>query len=166
MALRPMLLRMIPGFFILLALLPGSSIAADEKKLAIGPDPALSPAAVVQLQLAALANVDKPVRDAGFAIVFGFASPGNRSQTGPLAHFAALIREAYPAMLNHRASTLAPLISEGKQAIQGVELIDRTGLSHRYVFMLSKQPDGPYKDCWLTDGVFQAPDEGEPEVAI
>jgi len=166
MALRPMLPRMIPGLFALLALLPGSMAAADEKKLGIGPDPALSPAAVVQLQLAALANVDKPVRDAGFAIVFALASPGNRSQTGPLAHFAALIRETYPAMLNHRGSTLAPLISEGRQAIQGVELIDRSGVVHRYVFTLSKQPDGPYKDCWLTDGVVQAPEEGEPEIAI
>ncbi|WP_295687534.1 DUF4864 domain-containing protein [uncultured Nevskia sp.] len=165
MALRSMLLRMIPAFMALL-MLAGPAAAADEAKLKIGPDPALSPAAVVQLQLAALANVDKPVRDAGFAIVFGFASPGNRSQTGPLAHFAALIRETYPAMLNHRSSTLAPLISEGKQAIQGVELIDRSGVVHRYVFTLSKQPDGPYKDCWLTDGVVQAPEEGEPEIAI
>ncbi len=166
MALRPLLLRMIPGFLALLAMLPGSTNAADQTKPAIGPDPALSPAAVVQLQLAALAKVDQPVRDAGFVTVFGFASPGNRSQTGPLAHFAALIRATYPAMLNHRGSTLAPLISEGRQAIQGVELIDRSGVSHRYVFALSKQTDGPYKDCWLTDSVIQADQDGEPEVAI
>ena len=120
----------------------------------------------MQLQLAALAHVDQPVRDAGFALVFGFASPGNRSQTGPLERFAAMLRKGYPEMLNHRSSRLAALVSEGDQAIQGVELIDRGGARHRYVFLLSKQPGGPYKDCWMTDSVQQAPEDAAPERAI
>lgn len=170
MALRPMLSRLIPGPFLpmglLLVLLTGTAAMADKAAAKIGPDPALSPAAVVQLQLAALAKVDQPVRDAGFAVVFGFASPGNQGQTGPLPRFAKMLRDGYPEMLNHRSATLAPLISEGNQALQGVELIDRSGLSHRYVFQLSKQTEGKYKDCWLTDSVIQAPEEGGPEVAI
>jgi len=157
--MRPNLLRLIPCFWLLFAASASAADAATTPK----PDPALSPAAVVQLQLAALAKVDQPERDAGFATVFGFASPGNRSQTGPLKRFAGLIREGYPAMLNHRSTTLAPLVMQGDIALQGVELIDRIGVLHRYVFQLSKQPDGEYKDCWMTDSVYQAPEE--PEIA-
>lgn len=157
--MRPILPRLIPLLWLLLA---GSASVAGGS-LQPKPDPALNPAAVVQLQLAALARVDQPQRDAGMAVVFGFASPGNRSLTGPLKRFAAMIREGYPALLNHRSSTLAPLIMQGDVALQGVELIDREGRRHRYVFQLSKQPDGEFKDCWMTDSVLQAPDD--PEVS-
>lgn len=157
--MRPFLQRLIPCLWLLLA---GTAAATDNAPTP-KPDPALSPAAVVQLQLAALARVDQPERDAGFAVVFGFASPGNRSQTGPLKRFAGLIRDAYPAMLNHRSTTLAPLVMQGDIALQGVELIDRIGVLHRYVFELSKQQDGEYKDCWMTDSVYQAPET--PEIA-
>lgn len=166
MALRPMLSRLIPGLFAMFAALAGTVSAAGQAAAPIGPDPALSPAAVVLLQLAALAKVDQPVRDAGFAVVFGFASPGNQGQTGPLPRFAKMLRDGYPEMLNHRSATLAPLISHGNQALQGVELIDRSGISHRYVFQLSRQTEGKYKDCWLTDSVVQAPEQDEPEIAI
>lgn len=157
--MRPFLRRLIPCLWLTVA---GAVAAADTTTMP-KPDPALSPAAVVQLQLAALARVDQPERDAGFAVVFGFASPGNRSQTGPLKRFTGLIRESYPAMLNHRSTTLAPLVLQGDIALQGVELIDRIGVLHRYVFQLSKQADGEYKDCWMTDSVYQAPEA--PEIA-
>lgn len=157
--MRPILPRLIPLLWLLLA----GSASAAAGSLQPKPDPALNPAAVVQLQLAALARVDQPQRDAGMAVVFGFASPGNRSLTGPLKRFAAMIREGYPGLLNHRSSTLAPLIMQGDLALQGVELIDREGRRHRYVFQLSKQPDGEFKDCWMTDSVLQAPDD--PEVS-
>lgn len=163
--MRPSTPGLIPRWSRLLAVLmlvAGSAGAADPVGRA-EPHPALSPAAVVQLQLAALANVDRPTRDAGLAIVWGFASPGNRSQTGPLKRFTAMIRDGYPEMLNHRTAVLAPLVMDGAVALQGVELIDREGRRHRYVFQLSKQADGPFKDCWLTDSVFEAPDE--PEIA-
>jgi len=157
--MRPILTRLIPCLWLLFASAASAADVANPPK----PDPALSPAAVVQLQLAALAMVDKPERDAGFVTVFGFASPVNRSQTGPLKRFAGLIREGYPEMLNHRSTTLLPLIMQGDIAIQGVELIDRIGVLHRYVFELSKQPEGEFRDCWMTDSVYQAPEA--PEIA-
>lgn len=164
--MRPSAPGLIPRPFrlllLLLALVAGSAPAADPVGRA-EPHPALSPAAVVQLQLAALAFVDRPTRDAGLAVVWGFASPGNRSLTGPPKRFAAMIRDGYPEMLNHRSASLAPLVMDGELALQGVELIDREGRRHRYVFQLSKQPDGEFRDCWMTDSVFEVPDE--PEVA-
>lgn len=164
--MRPSTSRLIPRGSRLLALLvlwmAGAASAADPVGRA-EPHPALSPSAVVRMQLAALAQVDRPTRDAGLAVVWGFASPGNRSRTGPLKRFAAMIRDGYPAMLNHRTAVLAPLVMDGAVALQGVELIDREGRRHRYVFQLSKQPDGEYRDCWMTDAVLEAPEE--PEIA-
>lgn len=124
-----------------------------------GPSPALDPAAVVRIQLEALAHVDQPVRDAGIAIVFSFASPGNQAQTGPLKHFAEILRKGYPEMLNHRSATLLPTVMNGAQALQGVELIDSAGIAHRYIFILSRQSEAPYAGCWMTDSVINNPDE-------
>jgi len=119
---------------LLLGLLTWSlAFAAHAADAAPKPDPSLSPADVVKIQLNALANIDKPSRDAGFETVFGFASPGNRSQTGPVKRFAALVREGYPALLNHRSATLADTVIQRDEAVQGVEIIDRVGVMHRRV---------------------------------
>jgi len=160
-ALIPWLCRLLWPLLVVATVV--GSAHADPVATTARPDPALSAAAVVQLQLAALAHVDRPTRDAGLATVFGFASPGNRDLTGPLKRFAAMIRDGYPEMLNHRSTTLTPLVMDGEIALQGVELIDREGRPHRYVFQLSKQKDGEFKDCWMTDSVFEAPDK--PEIA-
>ena len=148
--LRPLRWLLIP---LLAIVASGTALAAPK------PDPALDPAAVVRFQLDAMAHVDQPVRNAGLATVFGFASPGNRAQTGPLPHFVDLLRKSYPDLLNHRSAILEKAVIKGDQAFQKVELIDRAGHSHRYLFILSRQRDAPYKGCWMTDGVINAPDE-------
>lgn len=123
------------------------------------PDPSLDPVTVVKLQLEALAHVDQPVKDAGLAVVFRFASPGNQAQTGPLEKFSRMIRSGYADMLNHRSASVVKSTIDGDQALEAVEIIDRAGVTHRYVFILSKQTEAPYKDCWMTDGVINAPGE-------
>jgi len=137
----------------------GTAIAAAPNTSIPKPSPALDPAQVVRIQLGALAHVDEPVHDAGLAIVFSFASPGNQAQTGPLPKFVELVRKSYPEMLNHRSAVLIKTVIDGDQALQGVELIDRSGTAHRYVFVLTRQVEPPYRDCWMTDGVYPAPGE-------
>lgn len=156
------------GLFASALLLAGAaSAAADAKsaaaKPAARPDPALAPAAVVQIQLEALKHVDEPAHDAGFAIVFAFASPGNQRETGPVEHFAQMIRASYSDLLYHRSATLAPTRFDGDTAIQAVDVIDRGGSAHRYVFLLSKQADERCKGCWLTDSVYVDPRQ-QPKV--
>lgn len=128
------------------------------------PSPALDPADVVRAQLEAL----KADSDAGIAVVFRFASPTNRSQTGPLERFTQMLRAGYPELLGHRAAKLSPTVIEGDQAFQGVELTARDGSSHRYVFLLSRQSAVPFQDCWMTDSVLnpdqQAPRKAAPEI--
>lgn len=135
---------------------PAATVAATVAAVP-KPDPALDPAAVVRIQLAALQHVDEPAHDAGFAVVFAFASPGNRRETGPLPHFAQMIRASYSDLLYHRSAQLAPTQYDGATAIQPVDLIDRDGAAHCYVFLLSKQDDADCRGCWLTDSVFVDP---------
>ena len=65
------------------------------------PDPALSPGDVVRIQLEALRRNDE--QDRGIAVAFRFASPANRTNTGPLSRFIAMIKEAGPL---HRQRSL------------------------------------------------------------
>ncbi len=149
MGSKPILRLLFP---ILLYAAAGNAMAAT-KPSAAKPDPKLDPATVVRIQLDALAHVDEPVRDAGIAVVFGFSTPENQAQTGPFRRFAELVRTAYPEMLNHRAAILATTVVRGDHALQGVDLIDRAGSVHHYLYILSRQRQPPYKDCWLTDRV-------------
>lgn len=147
------------GLAVLLMLAGAPATAAGPALALPKPDPSLDPVTVVKLQLEALAHVDQPVKDAGLAVVFRFASPGNQAQTGRLEKFSRMIRSGYAEMLNHRSATVVKSTIDGDQALEAVELIDRAGVLHRYVFILSRQSEAPYKDCWMTDGVVNAPGE-------
>lgn len=126
------------------------------------PDPALSPAEAVTAVLAALrdnhANSDDGIRTA-----FRFASPANQAVTGPVDRFIAMVkRPPYAALVNHRAASVRPIESDGQHAALLLTVIDREGRRVYYLWVLSKQADGPLKDCWTTDAVSPArPPPGE-----
>jgi hypothetical protein len=126
------------------------------------PDPGLSPGAVIDVVLAALQHNDSPTKDHGIAITFEFASPANRDETGPLQRFAALVKNpTYRSMLNYRRAERGELRVLGDQARQRVTLVDASGDRVTYLFMLSRQTDGPYKGCWMTDGVVRETELGD-----
>ncbi len=147
------------------ALLPlaTATFAAQVTPRAPHPDPRLDPATVVRIQLKALEHNDQPSTDAGLALVFSFASPGNREQTGPLEHFSAMVHAAYGQLLNYRSARLNKIVMQGDQALQGVELVDRNGETARYVFVLSRQSEPPYAVCWMTDGVVTQPTDADQQ---
>ena len=125
------------------------------------PDPRLSPGQVIDVVLAALQHNDSPTKDHGIAITFEFASPANRDETGPLQRFAALVKNpSYRSMLNHRRAERGELRVLGDQARQRVTLVDASGDRVTYLFMLSRQTDGPYRNCWMTDGVVRETELG------
>ena len=113
------------------------------------PNPALDPAQVVRIQLNALRQGD----DEGLAVVYRFASPGNRKQTGPLARFSAMLRNSYPQLIGHESVELAPTLIDGARAIQAVEVLGQDEQTHRYVFLLRRQKQVPFENCWMTDSV-------------
>lgn len=126
------------------------------------PSPELSPGAAVRIQLEALRHNDTPEPDAGIKVLFRFASPDNRAQTGPLPRFSEMIRNGYPEMLNHREVRLPPPLIQGDEAIQPVEVVARNGAAYRYLFILSRQSEPPYAGCWMTDSVLADPDLAPP----
>jgi hypothetical protein len=118
------------------------------------PQPALSPEQVVQYQVTALQQNDDPKSDAGIERAFRFASPSNKEATGPLEKFVRIVKSpAYSPLLNNRSSSILGSEVKGNQAKVGVKIVAADGRELTYVFILSKQNEGHFNNCWMTDGV-------------
>ena len=126
------------------------------------PSPSLDPAEVVLAQLAGLQREPydgDPAPGEGLALAWEFASPGNREATGPLARFAAMLRnEAYRGLLGHRAAQLEPLQQRGDQASVEVLVVTADDATHGFTWVLGRQDVPPYVGCWMTDGVVRHPE--------
>ncbi|MDJ0788677.1 MAG: DUF4864 domain-containing protein [Myxococcota bacterium] len=128
------------------------------------PDDRFSPSDVVRIQLEALADEDE---DAGIARTFAFASPSNRSTTGPLPRFKRLVRSpAYRPLLGHVEAEYGRVFVQGGTAVQAVAVEARDGSRHAYLFHLSRQDEGACTGCWMTDSVVRLSSEEEPGVRI
>jgi uncharacterized protein DUF4864 len=127
------------------------------------PTPHLSPADVVGIVLHALQHNDVPRADAGIATTFEFASPANRTQTGPLERFTVLVKNSvYRPMIGFRSARRDPVDVSGDYARQRVTIAASNGTQAVYIFLLSRQHDAPYENCWMTDGVLR---EAPPPLA-
>lgn len=125
------------------------------------PSPELLPAQVVEIQLAALQFNDRPIRDAGIAAAFRFASPENRKVTGPVARFAQIVRApGYAALIDHRVAGYGVLVVQGDLAVRRVTVVAADGRASEFEFRLSKDPAS---GCWYTDGVIPIPDQAQAQ---
>jgi hypothetical protein len=116
-----------------------------------GPHPDLSPQQVVRIQLAALRGNDD--QDRGIEICFRFASPANKSVTGPLPRFVRMIEQGpYSLMLRYQDLIFEPVEIDGSTARQTVTLYGR-GEALTFTFFLGRQSEGECKDCWMTESV-------------
>ena len=128
-----------------------ATFAADGVDGGSAPNPALSPGQVVKIQLDALRAND--TADTGIEIAFRFASPANKSNTGPLPRFASMIKQGvYALMLDYVDAEYEPVEIVGTRARQKVTLIG-TAQVVTYVFYLSRQKDAVCDGCWMTDAV-------------
>lgn len=133
---------------------PATGAVAARSVAAPRPSPALAPQEVVTIVLDALRNNDLPTKDRGIAVTFDFASPANREATGPLDRFAALVKNPfYRPMLNHQRAERGEMAMLGDEARQRVTLVGARGERVTYTFILTRQSEGPYRGCWMTDGV-------------
>ena len=115
------------------------------------PKPGLSPDQVVQIQLNALRHNDE--RNRGIEVAFRFASPGNKLQTGPLPRFISMIQQGpYRLMLAYENVSYHPVEVADDKARQRVTLIG-AGDVVDYEFYLSRQSEGEWAGCWMTDAV-------------
>jgi hypothetical protein len=142
---------------------PGESSAAAtiEELIAhrggqiIEPKPALSPAEVVQIQLAGLADA----RGDGLGVLqcYAFASPRNRAATGPLDRFAEMVRTApFASLARPRAVLVGEPLIDGRFAKLLVTAIDRDDQLHAFTFIMFRQEEAPLADCWMTEAVYPA----------
>jgi hypothetical protein len=118
------------------------------------PDPALSPAEVVAIQLAALQANDTPETDAGIAQTWAFAHPDNKRVTGPLPRFAQMIKgPLYGILLNHRSHEVEEVSRTDDQVIFEVTVTGQMGEVVGYRWSVAKVADGENAGAWMTIAV-------------
>jgi len=118
------------------------------------PNPNLSPADVVRIQLSALQHNDEPTPNAGIEIAFQFAAPTNRAITGPIDRFIKLVKNPlYAPMLNFVSAEVEEGECGEEEATLRVTVQAQLGEWVRYVFSLERQIEYPYSGCWMTAGV-------------
>lgn len=129
------------------------------------PNPRLTAADVVQIQMRALQQNGPD--DAGIHTTYRFASPENRQVTGPYERFAQMIKAApYDAMLNSVSLSFGEIRIDQAQAMQEVRVVTFDGKEVVYVFLVRRQVQPPYKDCWMTDAVYTLPPVQEEEYKL
>jgi len=143
---------------LLWCLIAAGAAAADDRPdtesagPALAPAPSFDPAEVTQIQLDALRT--NTLINEGIALTFRFASPANRQVTGPLPRFVKMLRSPpYDRLLNHREVEYGPLRVEDDTAYQPVIVTGSDGQQAGYLWVMSRQRDGEFKDCWMTDAV-------------
>jgi len=116
------------------------------------PAPEVEVQDVVKIQLAGLSDEDSA---RGVLQCRAFASPDNRAATGTAEQFARVVRNERFRILTSPERVLVgkPTFDERNNARVLVTLIDGKKLKS-FVWVLSKQTESPYADCWMTDGVF------------
>ena len=115
------------------------------------PNPALSPGEVVKIQLNALRENDDS--DHGIAVCFRFASPSNKSNTGPVERFGQMIKLGpYRLMLFYHDAHYGEIEILNDKARQRVTL-KGTSETITYAFYLSRQTLADCEGCWMTDAV-------------
>jgi len=120
----------------------------------VEPDPELAPEEVLDIVLRALAEPDEPYAGAGIEQVWAFASPLNRTQTGPLERFRELIRNRlYRPLLGHVNAYRRAWRVEGGQAYAEVEIVAADGARVIYAFQFRRYGTDDCGECWLTDAV-------------
>jgi hypothetical protein len=115
----------------------------------------LTPEQVVQVCLDALQNDDLLPAHESIRFAFNFVSPAHREFVGPVETFIAIIKNPlYRDLGGFERAELSDAVRVGDVAQQRVRLIHK---QHRavYTFILSRQIDTPFHDCWMIDAVIR-----------
>jgi hypothetical protein len=117
------------------------------------PDPALSPAEVVAIQLNAL-QANAAETDAGIAQTWAFAHPDNKRMTGPLPRFAQMLRgPRYRMLLNHRSHEVIEVSRTDEEAVFAVTVTTVAGDFLGCRWTVAKVRDGEHAGAWMTIAV-------------
>jgi hypothetical protein len=128
------------------------------------PSAELTPDEVVRLQLAGLRD---PQSDGvGILQCYAFASPANRAITGPLDRFGKMVRQgAFQCMATPRTMLVGRPQQTDRIARVLVTLVDDEDRLHAFTFVLGRQQEAPFKDCWMTEAVLPSLPAAAPSPA-
>ncbi len=136
--------------FIVLCL---SALPATAKEL-LRPDPNILPKRVVEIQLRALQQNDRPTPDFGIVQTWTFAHPRNKRMTGPIERFTAMIKGPnYQMMINHLEHIIKPVVLTNNHAIFDVSIITKSELTASFKWEVSKVQSGANQGSWMTTSV-------------
>jgi Domain of unknown function (DUF4864) len=159
LSLSPLLV----GFILTAALADAPTTRPADNPLA--PDPKYSAEEVVKIQLQALQHNDQPAADNGVAVAFRFASPANQKLTGPLDRFIKMVKTpTYAPLVNSKSIDFGDIHNDDSAAQQLVHVTTPDGQDAFYIFILHKQTDGQFQNCWMTDGVVRVEPTQPPGV--
>jgi hypothetical protein len=131
------------------------STAPRHQPVASAPSPELDPSTVVRIQVEALRT--NSLLNEGIELTYRFASPDNKRITGPLARFTEMVRSApYDRLLNHSSARYSPMVISADEAHQIVIITNMEGEEIPYHWVLRRQSEGEFKDCWMTSAVIPA----------
>jgi hypothetical protein len=128
------------------------------------PQADLKPDDVVRLQLAGLS--DDRSDGVGILQCYAFASPANRAVTGPLDRFGKMVRQgAFQCMARPRTMLIGRPQQTDRTARVLVTLIDDENRLHAFTFVLGRQQEAPFKNCWMTEAVLPSLPAATPSPA-
>ena len=128
--------------------------------LSLSPTCERPPGLVIHIQVEALRN-NNPATDEGIATVWRFAAPSNKAVTGPYEAFVGTVRTRYRPLLTADSVRYDPITREGDRVRRNVTVTTDNSTT-TYEWILTRQSDPPYEDCWMTSGVTQVPSYGSP----
>ena len=122
------------------------------------PNPSLAPGEVIRTVIEALQNRNSPSPNAGIFTVYQFASPANRTNTGPYGSFLRLVKfSGFDPLFSGHADSYGPLTVAGDHAEQKVRFRVAGGAAVWFRFAVSRQTSeqtgGRCTGCWMVDGV-------------
>lgn len=146
-------------FLVFLLYILGISICHSD---IIIPDKNLNPSDVIRIQLRALQNNDDPYKDAGIEQTWNFAHPRNKSLTGPLPRFKAMLYDPiYNILLYHTSHELKLVERKDNMEIYAVSVLSKNNKNYIYIWIVQKVRNGKFKDCWLTTSVSSPQYDGD-----
>ena len=138
---------------------PEASRRAAPTAAAPAPDPALAPESVVTIVLDAFAHVERsPVAPPALETAYAFTAPANRAVFGSVERFTDVVTDgAYRPLLGHRRTVRGAIKVAGDRATQRVVVTTAAGALVAYTFTLTRQTEGEYEGCWMTERVTREP---------
>ncbi len=138
----------------------GSQWEEARESVGLLPSPELSPEDVVKIQMEALQRAAHSPQ--AFTDCYAFASSANRRVFGRLEQFKSMLERSYSSLIGHRRALIGRARIEGDFAYVLVTGMDSENGCMCYEFLLTKQQQSPFQNCWMTDTVYEVSPVGAP----